>query len=79
MPHVRRQHLPGGQADAGLLQQAGILGELLDGLFAEQDRKALLFSEWTTMLDLIEPLLARADWTSCGSTARCRRRSDRNW
>ena len=33
--------------------------ELLDGLFAEQDRKALLFSEWTTMLNLIEPMLAR--------------------
>ena len=33
------------------------LGELLDGLFAETDRKAILFSEWTTMLNLIEPLL----------------------
>jgi superfamily II DNA/RNA helicase len=36
------------------------LGELLDQLAAEQDRKILLFSEWTTMLSLIEPLLARA-------------------
>ena len=35
------------------------LAELLDGLFAEPDRKAVLFSEWTAMLDLIEPLLAR--------------------
>jgi hypothetical protein len=35
------------------------LEELFDGLAAEPDRKALLFSEWTTMLDLIEPLLAR--------------------
>ncbi len=35
------------------------LEELLDGLFAESDRKSLLFSEWTTMLDLIEPLLAK--------------------
>jgi len=33
------------------------LEELLDDLFAEDDRKAVLFSEWTTMLDLIEPLL----------------------
>jgi len=33
------------------------LGELLDGLFAEPSCKALLFSEWTTMLNLIEPLL----------------------
>ncbi|MBN2218317.1 MAG: DEAD/DEAH box helicase [Pirellulales bacterium] len=35
------------------------LSELVDGLFAEADRKALLFSEWTTMLDLIEPMLAK--------------------
>ena len=30
-----------------------LLGELL----AEEDRKIILFSEWTTMLDLIQPLL----------------------
>jgi superfamily II DNA/RNA helicase len=34
------------------------LGELFDGIAAEPDRKVVLFSEWTTMLDLIEPLLA---------------------
>ena len=28
-------------------------------LFAEDNRKAVLFSEWTTMLNLIEPLLER--------------------
>jgi len=33
------------------------LEELLDQLFAEKRRKALLFSEWTRMLDAIEPLL----------------------
>jgi superfamily II DNA or RNA helicase len=33
------------------------LGELFDGIAAEPDRKVLVFSEWTTMLDLIEPLL----------------------
>ena len=33
------------------------LEELVDDLFEEQDRKAVLFSEWTTMLDLIEPIL----------------------
>lgn len=33
------------------------LAELLDQLFAESGRKAVLFSEWTTMLDMIEPLL----------------------
>ena len=33
------------------------LAELFDQLFEESDRKVLLFSEWTGMLDLIEPLL----------------------
>jgi superfamily II DNA or RNA helicase len=33
------------------------LGGLLDRLREEQGRKIVLFSEWTTMLDLIEPLL----------------------
>jgi len=32
------------------------LRDLLGGLLDEPDRKAVLFSEWTTMLDLIEPL-----------------------
>ncbi|MCU0586630.1 MAG: DEAD/DEAH box helicase [Syntrophobacteraceae bacterium] len=32
---------------------------LLDQLTAEEDRKIILFSEWTTMLNLIEPLLHR--------------------
>ncbi len=35
------------------------LDELFESLFAEQDRKVVLFSEWTTMLDLIEPLLRK--------------------
>jgi SNF2 family DNA or RNA helicase len=33
------------------------LDELLDQLISEKDRKILLFSEWTSMLNLIEPLL----------------------
>ncbi len=33
------------------------LDELLEQLFGEPGRKVVLFSEWTTMLDLIEPLL----------------------
>lgn len=33
------------------------LGRLLDRLNSEQGRKIVLFSEWTTMLNLIEPLL----------------------
>ncbi|MBW1835319.1 MAG: hypothetical protein JRG74_06385 [Deltaproteobacteria bacterium] len=28
---------------------------------SEQDRKIVLFSEWTTMLNLIEPLLNKRD------------------
>lgn len=35
------------------------LNELLEQLAAESDRKIVLFSEWTTMLGLIEPLLER--------------------
>ncbi|MEA1868461.1 MAG: DEAD/DEAH box helicase [Thermodesulfobacteriota bacterium] len=34
---------------------------LLDQLLSEQDRKIVLFSEWTTMLGLIEPFLNRRD------------------
>ncbi len=34
---------------------------LLDQLLSEQDRKIVLFSEWTTMLGLIEPFLRRRD------------------
>jgi superfamily II DNA or RNA helicase len=34
---------------------------LLDQLASEQDRKIVLFSEWTTMLGLIEPLLQKRD------------------
>jgi hypothetical protein len=35
------------------------LDDLFERLFLEEDRKVLLFSEWTTMLDLIEPLLKK--------------------
>ncbi len=35
------------------------LENLFERLFFEKDRKVLLFSEWTTMLDLIEPLLKK--------------------
>ena len=35
------------------------LDDLFDRLFSEENRKVLLFSEWTTMLDLIEPLLEK--------------------
>jgi superfamily II DNA or RNA helicase len=34
------------------------LAGLFDELFAEEGRKVVLFTEWTSMLDLIEPLLA---------------------
>src|SRR5204863_2582644 len=33
------------------------LDDLFDRLFSEENRKMLLFSEWTTMLNLIEPLM----------------------
>jgi superfamily II DNA/RNA helicase len=35
------------------------LAELLDDCFDEEGRKVVLFSEWTTMLDQIEPLLKK--------------------
>jgi superfamily II DNA/RNA helicase len=35
------------------------LNQLLDQLMAEEDRKVVLFSEWTTMLNLIEPILEK--------------------
>jgi hypothetical protein len=35
------------------------LDELFESLFEEAGRKVVLFSEWTTMLDLIEPLLRK--------------------
>ncbi len=35
------------------------LDELFESLFEEEGRKVVLFSEWTTMLDLIEPLLRK--------------------
>ena len=35
------------------------LDDLLGSLFAEEDRKVILFSEWTTMLNLIEPLVTK--------------------
>jgi superfamily II DNA/RNA helicase len=35
------------------------LDEIFERLFAEDGRKVVLFSEWTTMLDLIEPLLEK--------------------
>ncbi len=35
------------------------LSDLLDDLHQEQDRKIILFSEWTTMLNLIEPELKK--------------------
>ncbi len=41
----------------GYSSKLAYLEELLDGLFGESNRKVLMFSEWTTMLDLIEPLL----------------------
>jgi len=37
------------------------LDTLIDQLATEQDRKIVLFSEWTTMLNLIEPLLQKRE------------------
>ncbi len=37
------------------------IATLLDDLFAEDDRKIILFSEWKRMLDLIQPIVDRND------------------
>ena len=56
------------------------LDELIEQLFAEPDRKAVLFSEWTTMLDLIEPLLTsrRIPFRAAGRLG-ARRSSGSSW
>ncbi len=45
----------------GYSSKLDTLRDLIDSLFAEKDRKAVLFSEWTTMLDITEPLLQERD------------------
>ena len=81
VPHGGRQHLPRRQAAAGLLEQARAPGGALGRSSSrEEGRKIVLFSEWTTMLDLDRAALPkRGKRASCGSTARCRRESARRW
>ena len=38
-----------------------VLDDLFGSLFAEEQRKGVLFSEWTTMLNLIEPLAQKRE------------------
>ncbi len=45
--------------EPGYSSKLDCLEELLEQLAAESDRKIVLFSEWTTMLGLIEPVLRR--------------------
>jgi len=45
----------------GFSTKLEFLADLIEQLFAEPDRKAVLFSEWTTMLGLIEPILKQHD------------------
>ena len=54
------------------------IAELLSSLRDEPDRKSLLFSEWTTMLDLIEPLLKenRLDFVRLDGSVPQRKRQD---
>ena len=61
MPHGGRQHdVLIDKATARLFDsKLEHLDELFERLFAEDGRKVVLFSEWTTMLDLIEKLLKK--------------------
>ncbi|HHK41900.1 MAG TPA: DEAD/DEAH box helicase, partial [Planctomycetaceae bacterium] len=43
----------------GFSSKLEYFAEMCESLFADPTRKAVLFSEWTTMLDLIEPILKR--------------------
>jgi len=43
--------------EPGYSSKLRALDDLLDRLFQEEGRKVVLFSEWTTMLDLVEPIL----------------------
>ncbi len=47
------------KTEPGYSSKLAELDDLLDRLTAEEDRKIVLFSEWTTMLNLIEPMLQR--------------------
>ena len=58
----------------GYSSKLAYLEELLDGLFQEADRKVLLFSEWTKMLDLIEPLLKSRKLDFVRLDGKCRKR-----
>ncbi len=53
------------------------LVEIFEEFADAPDRKAVLFSEWTTMLDLIEPSLKKLGYGLCGWMVRCRRRTGR--
>jgi superfamily II DNA or RNA helicase len=43
----------------GFSSKLDVLSELLETLSAEPAHKLIVFSEWSTMLDLVEPVLAR--------------------
>ncbi len=56
------------------------LEELLDRFAADEQSKVVIFSEWTTMLSLIEPILTHVlGSTSSAWMERCRRRNGSNW
>ena len=60
VPHGRRQHVPGRQAEARLFHASSSgWTSCSTSCSTRTDRKVVLFSEWTTMLDLIEPLLTK--------------------
>ncbi|MEX0611639.1 MAG: DEAD/DEAH box helicase, partial [Pirellulales bacterium] len=49
------------KSEPGFSTKLEHLDELFERLFQEEGRKVVLFSEWTTMLDLIERLIKRRD------------------
>lgn len=47
------------KVEPGYSSKLEAIDELFERIFGEADRKVVLFSEWTTMLNLIEPLLKK--------------------
>ena len=80
VPHVGRQHVPGGQAGAGLFEQAGIPGRVVRRAVrrAGPQGPALLRMDHHARPDRADAR-ASGSWTTCGWTARCRRRSASSW
>ena len=75
--HVVRQHLPARpQTDHGV--KADELATLLDELFEQPETKAVIFSQWLRMHELLIRRLEARGLGYVASTAACQRTSGRS-